>query len=63
MGVFIAYEWVEVNTFERSFLNTGYPEISAWFAQYEAPADFIAEVPPCLVKVGLSMMEDTQSAR
>ena len=52
-----------MTTFERSVLNTRYPEIPAWFAQYEVPADFIAEVPPCLVYSRLSLLEDLQSAR
>ena len=63
MGVFVAYEWVEITTFERDVLNTRYPEVPSWFAQYEVPADFIAEVPPCLVYYGLRMMEDPQSPR
>ena len=45
-GVFVAYEWVEVTKFERTVLSTRYPEIPAWFAQYEVAADFIAEIPP-----------------
>ena len=52
-----------MTTFERSVLNTRYPEIPAWFAQYEVPADFIAEVPPCLVYCGLSLMKDRHSPR
>ena len=63
LGVFVAYEWLEVTSFERSFLNTRYLEIPAWFAQYEVPADFIAEVPPCVVYCGRSLLGDPQSAR
>ena len=63
MGLFAAHEWVEVTIFERSVLNTRYPEVPPWFAQYEVPADFIAEVPPCWVYCGLSLLEDPQSAR
>ena len=55
MGVFIAYEWVEVSSFERVVLRTRYPDLSTWFDQYEVPADFLAELPPCLVCNGLSM--------
>ena len=52
-----------MTTFERSVLSTRYPEIPAWFAQYEVPADLIAEIPPCVVYCGLSLMEDPHSAR
>ena len=41
-GLFVAYEWMEVTTFERTVLSTRYSEIPAWFAQYDVPADFIA---------------------
>lgn len=61
-GLFVAYEWVEVTTFERKVLNTRYPVTPAWFAQYEVPANFIAEVQRRAVYFGLNMMEDTQSA-
>lgn len=58
MGVFIAYEWVEVTSFERVTLHTRYPDLPTWLDQYEVPAYFIAELPPCLVYYGLCMMED-----
>ena len=63
MGVFIAYEWVKVTSFERETLNTGYPEVPKWFDQYEVPADFVAKLPPCLVYYGLSMREGPQSPK
>ena len=63
MGVFIAYEWVEVTSFERVVLRTRYPDFLTWFDQYEVPADFLAELTPCLVYHGLSMREDPQSSK
>lgn len=62
MGFFVVYEWVKITTFERDVLNTRYPEVPTWLARYEFPADTIAEVPPCLVYYGLSIMVDPQSS-
>ena len=61
MGFFVAYEWVEATSFERDVLTARYPELPAWFAQYEVPADLLTELPPCLVYYGMSMMADPQS--
>ena len=44
-------------------LGTWYPDLPMWFDQCEVPADFLAELPPCLVYYGLSMMEDAQSLK
>ena len=60
IGVFVAYEWVEITAFERDVLTARYPELPAWFAQYEVPADFLAELPPCLVYYRMSMIADPQ---
>ena len=63
MRVFIAYEWVEVTSFERVVLHTRYPDLPTWLDQYEVPADSLAELPPCLVYHGFSMIEDPQSPK
>ena len=38
----VAYQWVEVASFERETLPTQYPNLLPWFSQYEVPADFRA---------------------
>lgn len=61
MGVLVAHEWMEITTFERSVLIMLCPEVQTYFSLYEVSADFIAEVPPCLMYCELKMMEDSQS--
>ena len=63
LGVFVVYEWIEATTFEPRSRYERYPQIPHWFSQYEVPVDFVAEVPPCLVYLGLSLNDSPQSPR
>ena len=55
LGIFVAYEWIEATTFQPRSRYERYPQIPHWFSQYEVLADFLAEIPPCLVYFGLSL--------
>lgn len=62
-GVFVAYEWIAATCFEPRSWYERYPQITHCFSQYEFPADFVAEVPPCLVYFGWSLNDSPHSLR